>query len=282
MVIPNLLAEALAEISQRLEAAGIVSYDAESEILLAEFLGVSRGELAAMVHLGESRDLSQLDKLVLRREQREPLQHITGKAPFRSIELEVGPGVFVPRFETEMVTQIGIDFLNLLPVPGRAVDVGAGSGAIAISLSRETSASIIAIEASKEAAEYAKRNIANLAPTVELVVGDFAEELPRQENLDLVISNPPYIPAEAVPIDPEVREFDPELALYSGQDGLDAIRELAVVAQLPLRPGGLLVIEHADGQSDDVRELLLSEGWRSVSAHPDNTGRLRAVSALRK
>ena len=97
-----------------------------------------------------------------------------------------------------------------------------------------------------------------------------------------MISNPPYIPSNAVPIDPEVRDYDPELALYSGEDGLNAIRELAACAQIPLRKGGLLVIEHADGQSDEVRELLLFEGWRSVSVHPDNTGRLRAVSALRK
>ncbi len=282
MAIPNLLTEALATISQRLQAVGIVSFDPESEVLLADFLGVSRGELTAMVLTGESRDLSQLEVLVRRREQREPLQHITGKAPFRSIELQVGPGVFVPRFETEMVTQIGIDFLRSLPTAGRAVDAGTGSGAIAISLARETPATVAAIEASEAAAEFARRNIETLAPSVELIVGDFAVELPKQESLDLVISNPPYIPANAVPIDPEVRDHDPELALYSGEDGLNAIRELAVVAQVPLRSGGLLVIEHADGQSDDVRELLLSEGWRSVSVHPDNTGRLRAVSALRK
>ena len=113
-------------------------------------------------------------------------------------------------------------------------------------------------------------------------MGDFQAALPELQDIDLVISNPPYIPSNAVPLDPEVRDYDPDLALYSGDDGLNAIRDLAVLAQIPLRPGGLLVLEHADGQSDEVRELLLSEGWRSVSVHPDNTGRLRAVSALRK
>ena len=282
MAIPNLLTEAIAEISSRLEAAGIVSFEAESEVLLADFLQVSRGELRALALTGEERDLRDLEPLVERRVSREPLQHITGKAPFRSIELQVGPGVFVPRFETELVTQIAIDYLNSLPTPGRAVDVGTGSGAIAISLSRESSATVFAIEQSEEAAEYARKNIQELAPEVELIVGDFAIELPTLQDLDVVISNPPYIPSSAVPIDPEVRDYDPELALYSGEDGLNAIRELAGCAQIPLRPGGLLVIEHADGQSDEVRELLLSEGWRSVSVHPDNTGRLRAVSALRK
>ena len=276
------LTEAIAAIASRLEAAGIISAEAESEILLANFLGVSRGELRTLSLLGEKRELDGMESLIARRESREPLQHITGKAPFRSIELRVGPGVFVPRFETELVTQVAIDYLNALPNPGKAVDVGTGSGAIAISLARETSASVVAIEQSDAAIEYAQRNIEELAPNIELIRGDFMDLLPRLRDFDLVISNPPYIPLSAVPLDPEVRDFDPELALYSGEDGLNAIRELAVSAQIPLRPGGLMVIEHADGQSDEVSELLLREGWRSVSVHPDNTGRLRAVSALRK
>jgi len=282
LATPIPLAEAISKIASRLRAAGIVSFEAESEILLADFLGISRGELSALALTGEERDLSALEDLVRRRELREPLQHITGKAPFRSIELHVGPGVFIPRFETELVTQVAIDFLRTLPKPGRAVDVGTGSGAIAISLALETSASVAAIEQSAEACEFARRNIAALAPEVELIHGDFADTLPSLQDVDLVISNPPYIPSGAVPLDPEVRDFDPEAALYSGEDGLNAIRELAVIAQIPLRSGGLLVIEHADTQSDEVSELLLSEGWRAVSVHPDNTGRLRAVSASRK
>ena len=282
MEIPNLLADAIAQVAGRLEAAGIVSSEAESEILIADFLDMTRGELLAASIRGEERDLRRLEVLVERRVGREPLQHIIGKAPFRSIDLKVGPGVFIPRFETELVTQIAIDYLRALPKAGSAVDVGTGSGAIAISLSRETSASVVAIEKSAEAASFAKQNIASLAPDVRLIVGDFQAALPELQDIDLVISNPPYIPSSAVPLDPEVRDYDPDLALYSGDDGLNAIRDLAVLAQIPLRPGGLLVLEHADGQSDEVRELLLSEGWRSVSVHPDNTGRLRAVSALRK
>ena len=282
MATPTPLAEAISKIASRLRAAGIVSFEAESEMLLADFLSISRGELNALALTGEERDLSEFEDLVRRRESREPLQHITGKAPFRSIELQVGPGVFIPRFETELVTQVAIDFLRTLPKPGTAVDVGTGSGAIAISLALETSASVVAIEQSAEACEFARRNIAALAPEVELIHGDFADTLPSLEDVDLVISNPPYIPSGAVPLDPEVRDFDPEAALYSGEDGLNAIRELAVLAQIPLRSGGLLVIEHADTQSDEVSELLLSEGWRAVSVHPDNTGRLRAVSASRK
>jgi release factor glutamine methyltransferase len=112
------------------------------------------------------------------------------------------------------------------------------------------------------------------------LVGDFREISLEFESYDLVISNPPYIPLNAIPLDPEVRDFDPALALYGGEDGLDLIREIIEHARLLLREGGMLVLEHADGQSDMVCELLLAH-WQSVRAHPDSTGRFRAVSAVR-
>ena len=130
--------------------------------------------------------------------------------------------------------------------------------------------------------DYAKANIEANAVDVKLLEGEFELLLPTHRDLDLIISNPPYIPVSAVPQDPEVRDFDPELALYAGEDGLDAIRELIELALLSLRPGGMLVLEHADGQSDLVRELLLEAGYGAVSVHPDPTGRLRAVSAIRR
>jgi release factor glutamine methyltransferase len=180
------------------------------------------------------------------------------------------------------VTQIAIDFLNSLPARPKAIDVGTGSGAIAISLAKETNAEVYAIELSKSALDYAKANIEANSVDVKLLEGEFEMHLPTLRELDLIISNPPYIPISAVPQDPEVRDFDPELALYSGEDGLDAIRELIELALLSLRPGGMLVLEHADGQSDLVRELLLEAGYGAVSVHPDPTGRLRAVSAIRR
>lgn len=277
-----LLSEAISELSARFAKAGIQSAQADAELLLAHLQGVSRGELQALALTGGEIAREKFEHLALRRENREPLQHLTGQAPFRSLTLEVGPGVFVPRFETEMVAAIGIDYLRSLPVPGTAVDVGTGSGAIAISLALETSAQVSAIELSESAFEFAKRNIERTRADVNLILGDFQTELLRFRDLDLLISNPPYIPENAIPLDPEVYRHDPELALYSGPTGLDAISELISLGELVLRPGGLLVLEHADGQSDAVCELLLSAGWRSIAVHPDPVGRLRAVSAIRK
>ena len=276
------LAEAIAEVSDKFAKAGIVSHQADAEILLSHLTDRSRGELLAAAAVGEECDLGLFEPQIARRVGREPLQHIIGKAPFRGFEVSVGPGVFVPRFETEQVVQLAIEFLRTLPTPGRVVDVGSGSGVIAISLALEAEAEVTAIEASIEALPWLEGNIETLAPSIQLLKGHFETELARLENLDVVISNPPYIPASATPIDPEVNNYDPVIALYSGEDGLDAIRELAAIAPLSLRSGGLLVLEHADGQSDAVCELLLEAGWRAVSAHPDPTGRLRAATAIRK
>ncbi len=279
------LVEALAFAKEQLARAGVPSPDADAHWLLAHATDSTRAEL--MTNITFDLDLTQeqttkfkqsLDK----RLQRIPLQHITGSAAFRSLELSVGPGVFIPRFETEQVTQIAIDYLNSLPAKPKAIDVGTGSGAIAISLAKETNAEVYAIELSASAVDYAKANIEANAVDVKLLEGEFEMLLPTLRELDLIISNPPYIPVSAVPQDPEVRDFDPELALYSGEDGLDAIRELIELALLSLRPGGMLVLEHADGQSDLVRELLLEAGYGAVSVHPDPTGRLRAVSAIRR
>ena len=277
-----LIGLAISEIAERFQRAGIASFQADAELLLAHHLGVSRGELQAMALTDQDIDFAAVAKAVSLREARVPLQHITGLAPFRSLELRVGPGVFVPRFETELVAQIGIDFLRSIPGASSAVDVGTGSGAIAISLALETEASVKAIEISEEAAGYARENISKYSARVDLIQGDFRDELAKLRGLDLVISNPPYIPEDAIPVDPEVQLHDPQLALYSGPDGLDAIRELVALSEISLRPGGMLVLEHADGQSDSVRELLLTAGWRGVSAHPDAAQRLRAVSAIRK
>jgi len=269
-----------AEVS--LLAAGVVSAAAEAELLMCHLLEISRGELVTQLVL--DRELQAPDgyfDLVEVRCTRVPLQHITGKAPFRSIELKVGKGVFIPRPETEQVVQVAIDFLALLPGQPRALDIGTGSGAIAISIAKETHARVTAIELSSDAAEFARANIKALEADVELLEGDFMEHIGNLPQFDLIISNPPYIPASMVPVDLEVRDYDPALALYGGEDGLDVVRDLVAGTRLILREGGLLVLEHADGQSDSICELLLENNWRSVQVHPDPTGRLRAVSATR-
>lgn len=270
----------LEQTASRFAAVGIVSSQVDAELILSFYLGISRGELLSKAFMGDAISADpELDAMISRREQREPLQHITRQAFFRGVQLEVGPGVFIPRPETEAVVQTGLDFLKATGSK-RVIDIGTGSGAIAIAIATESDAFVQAVELSPSAAEFATRNIAANQAAVELFVSDFRDLQLGFASYDLVISNPPYIPVDAIPIDPEVRNFDPALALYSGADGLDLIREIIEGAVLLLRPGGMLVLEHADGQSDQICELLLGV-WQKVRVHPDPSGRLRSVSAIR-
>src|SRR5690606_21954741 len=220
-----------------------------------------------------------------RRAAREPLQHITGLAPFRSLELAVGPGVFVPRPETEFVAQLAIDALIAVPSPQPlAVDLGTGSGAIALALATEVPhARVVAVERSPEAHVWAERNIrATGADNIRLVLGDLADALPELDGAVAgVVSNPPYVPDGAIPRDVEVRLHDPAAALYGGADGLDVVRALSRRARALLRPGGALVIEHGELQGAAMRELLTADGWRAGATHRDLLGRDRVTTAAR-
>jgi release factor glutamine methyltransferase len=227
--------------------------------------------------------VADLDALVSRRVEREPLQHITGTAPFRHLELAVGPGVFVPRPETETVVQYAIDaLLNAADPAPIGVDLGTGSGAIAMAMATEVPhARVFAAELSPEAHAWAQRNVEGIA-NLSLVLSDLADAFPELDGTaSVVISNPPYVPAAAVPRDPEVRLFDPALALYGGEDGLDVVRVLSGRALRLLRPGGLLVIEHGELQGAAIREILEADGWRATATHRDLTLRDRATTALR-
>lgn len=272
----------------RLAAAGVPDPEVDAELLIGHVLGLSRGGVQAKLVVGaemNDADASALDGLVARRVRREPLQHLTGRAAFRSLELAVGPGVFVPRPETEQVTQLAVDALRAVasaePV---AVDLGTGSGAIALSLASEVPhARVYAVEKSPEAIEWTRRNVAELAaPNLSLVHGDLADALPELDGaVDVVISNPPYVPDEAVPRDPEVWLHDPAMALYGGADGLDVVRVLSQRALRLLRPGGLLVIEHGELQAAPIAALLADDGWHGIAHHRDFTSRDRATTALR-
>lgn len=280
------LSEALSLASQKLTEAGVPSPQADATWLLCHVLDTDRSDLLTRITFDQSLTAAQLDDFsfaLARREKREPLQHITGKAAFRSLELSVGPGVFVPRPETEQVVQYAIDYLRQLPRPGVAIDLGTGSGAIAIAMAVEVpQAKVYAVELSESAFDYATKNIEANNAGVELRLGAMQEVVSDLVGgLDVVISNPPYIPSSAIPIDPEVRNYDPELALYGGEDGLDVIRDISGIAAALLRPGGLLVLEHADGQSESIRELLLNDGWLNVSAFQDATMRYRTITAIR-
>lgn len=274
-------------IAQILAEAGVPDAAVDAELLLAHVLGVSRGELQSKIALGESLPeplRGPLDALVARRAAREPLQHLTGVAPFRSLELQIGPGAFVPRPETELVAQFAIDALAAVAGPAPiGVDLGTGSGAIALALATEVPhARVYAVERSPEAHAWAARNIAALAPGVTLVLGDLAGALAELDGtVDVVISNPPYIPDDAVPVYPEVHLHDPPAALYGGPDGLDAVRAVAATAHRLLRAGGTLVIEHGEAQAGAIAAILSTSGFTAIASHRDLTGRDRATTALR-
>jgi len=275
-----------------LRGAGIRNADVDAELLIGHVLGLSRGQVQAKAVTDAGLDPEQqlaVLEAVERRAAREPLQHITGRAPFRSLELAVGRGVFVPRPETESVAQLAIDALLAVPSPApRAIDLGTGSGAIAIAMATEVPhAEIFAVENSPRAFTWARQNARELAgANLRLIFADLAElpaELdgsPFDGTFDVVVSNPPYIPLGAIPRDPEVRLHDPEAALYGGDDGLDVVRAISIRAAALLRPGGTLVLEHGELQGSAIRELLAADGWRAAATHRDLLGRDRTTTAL--
>lgn len=278
----------LREAVQRLTEAHVPSPQVDAELLLAHVLGTTRGRVQALALAGHElpqEAVHQVVRLVHRRAAREPVQHLTGVAGFRSLELAVGPGVFVPRPETEQVAQVAIDALRADASPEPiAVDLGTGSGAIALSVAAEVPhARVIGVENSTSAFVWARENLSRLGlPNARLVFADLADALPELDGqVSVVVSNPPYIPRDAIPRDPEVRLHDPQAALYGGDDGLDVIRVVSRTALRLLRPGGTLVLEHGDVQGPDVRALLAADGWRAPATVPDLTGRPRATSALR-
>lgn len=280
------IAGLVARAAEALERAGVPSPHVDAELLAAHVLGATRGQVQLAGYTGgtfSQGDAEQFAHLVARRVQREPLQHITGTAAFRHLTLEVGPGVFVPRPETEGVAQLAINALQADASPEPiAVDLCAGSGAIAISLATEVPhARVWAVELSPEALPYTRRNAEGVA-NLTVVEGDLAAALPELDGtVSVVVSNPPYVPSDAIPRDIEVQRFDPKLALYSGADGLDAIRSLSVRAWALLRAGGTLIIEHGEEQGAAVRGVLASDGWSNPQTHPDLTGRDRATAATR-
>ncbi|MFC6705804.1 peptide chain release factor N(5)-glutamine methyltransferase [Flexivirga alba] len=276
----------LASATERLATAGVPSAGTDAQLLLAHAWGVSVGELQRRQLLGEAPSAEvegRFTDLVDERMTRVPLQHLIGSAPFRGIELHVGPGVFIPRPETELLVDLVLAELGGRP-GAQVVDLCTGSGAIALALKHESpSLSVTAVELDPLAHAWAARNAQLLGLDVEILQGPAESALPgREGRLDVVVSNPPYIPVGMVPIDPEVRDHDPEVALYGGSD--DGLRIPLAVARRAhdlLRPGGLLVMEHADSQGDSLPNALTRAGWSDVADHQDLAGRPRAVTATK-
>ncbi len=340
--------ELLARTSRDLAAAGVPNPDVDAELLLAHVTGRSRALLRMAGSTVTGEQLDEYRDLVARRVRRIPLQHLTGLAPFRHLELHVGPGVFIPRPETELVVDHVLTFAadrapsqdpvgsgsrrGVEPSPpaepsprppgepgSRAgagllvVDLCTGSGALALSIATEVPGSrVIAVELSPSAVAWARRNIEELGArvaaagsSIELVTADATRVAdvggPLEElrgRVDVVVTNPPYVPDAAVPRDPEVRDHDPALALYGGPDGMAVVRPLTEQAALLLRPGGLLLVEHADVQGEDggesgVPAVLRGQAhagpagtasqptWCDVSDHVDLNGLPRHTSAIR-
>jgi release factor glutamine methyltransferase len=283
----TLLLDEIALATARLAEAGVESPRADAELIAAHLHGVGRGELHLVTD--DKFDPRYWDEIA-RREAREPLQHITGLAYFRYLDLEVGPGVFVPRPETEVMTGWVIDALAALDVAEPVVaDLGTGSGAIALAVAQEVPrARVHAVEADPLARQWAERNVARVAAAaphtagrVTLHGGDFAGALAGLAgSVDLVVSNPPYIPSGSW-LPPEVAEYDPATALWGGgDDGLDAVRVVEGVARELLVPGGLVAVEHGFQQGPAVYWIFAEErGWRETRNHQDLAGLDRFVTA---
>lgn len=296
------LRDVLADAQRRLTAAGVPSPEVDASLLAAHVLGVPRGRLYLQDPMPGDQRMA-FERLLSRRVARVPLQHLLGSAPFRTIELSVGPGVFVPRPETERVAGTAIDALRALPASERiAVDLCTGSGAIAIAMAVEVDGcSVTGVEVDPAAARWARTNaeryagaVATRSGSVRIVeadatrcagVGGQLAELAGAAAV--VVMNPPYVPEGAVVRDPEVRDHDPARALYGGPDGLRVIRGAIDTAAILLRAGGQVVIEHSDEQGESAGEsgvpgvLRMDSRWRDVTDHLDLARRPRFTTATR-
>jgi len=276
--------ELVADAAAALAAAGVPSPRNDAEIILAHVLGTTRGQLVTVGEVGDDA-AATFAGLVARRAERVPLQHLTGSAGFRYVEIEVGPGVFTPRPETELLAGWAVEAAQRAQQEHRTcrvVDLCTGSGAIALAVATEVpAADVHAVELDPGAFAWAQRNLDGSG--VDLREGDMAEAFPDLDGtVDVVVCNPPYIPlTEYEGVDRETRENDPHLALFSGQDGLDAIRVLERVAARLLRPGGQVGAEHADLQGESAPAVFAASGrWSQLRDHRDLAGRPRYLTAV--
>jgi release factor glutamine methyltransferase len=275
----------LTDAARRLADAGVESARVDADLLLAHVLGVPRSRLLTLDELPEA-DAVRFAALIDQRADRVPLQHLTGRAPFRYLELAVGPGVFVPRPETEQLAGWALEQLEGIPAPV-VVDLGAGSGALALSVAHEhPGARVTAVERDPGAIEWTRHNAAARAAVgdspVVVIEGDMTDPALLRDldgRVDLVVSNPPYVP-DGARVPREVADHDPPMALWGGPDGLDVVRGLLVTAARLLRPGGRLGIEHADQQGSALPALVRAHGaFTDVDDHADLAGRPRYSTA---
>ncbi len=299
---PASVGDALRAAAQRLRVSGSRSPRLDAELLLATALGVTRAELfRGPERRLDAAESERFETLLRRREAREPVAYIRGLRAFRTIELEVTPDVLIPRPETETLVEVALEALAAAPAgapagaaglpvePHRpyepiALDVGTGSGCVALALAAENPfVHVVAADVSGAALAVARRNAARLGleRRVDFVRADLFEGLPAGPAYDLVVSNPPYVPrAEHAALEPNVRDYEPELALVAGDDGLDVYRRLVPAAATRLRPGGALVLEVGAGQAAAVQDLVAAAGgYGPPETRPDLSGVARVVWA---
>jgi release factor glutamine methyltransferase len=264
--------------TRALAEAGVASPAHDAEELAAHVLGLSRSRLVLLDRLPAGA-AERYAALVRERAARVPLQHLTGVAGFRRLELAVGPGVFVPRPETEVLVEWALAQL----APGAlVVDLCAGSGAVALAIADEApGATVHAVELEEHALAWARRNVERTGLPVMLHQGDVADPsvlVSLTGTVDLITANPPYIPVGAG-VEREVAEHDPPAALWGGEDGLVVVRAVERAAARLLRPGGVVGVEHADRQGESVPAVFARAGWADVEDHPDLVGRPRFTTA---
>jgi release factor glutamine methyltransferase len=282
MEIKAILRAAKAQLSE----SNISEVDAEH--LLAHILGLTRMDLhnpvvleATLLGFSDQNIVEeQFFDLLDRRLNFEPLQYLTGTAPFRHLDIQVGPGVLVPRPESELLVEAVLQHIKNLAEPVSVVDLGAGSGALSLAIATEAPASrVIAVEKSPEALVWLKKNVSHIAENVRIVEGDVADVLPGIK-CDVVIANPPYIPQrQKLPRD--VEAFEPHVALFGGPTGLEIPHMFIEAAARLLKPQGVLVIEHGEDQAEEIAKLL-DVDFSEVASHDDLVGRPRWSSAVRR
>ena len=278
--------EILKDAKEQLTLSEIDGVDAE--ILLAHVLGISRMDLhnplvleRTVSSLGDTAiALETFHDLLARRITHEPLQYITGIAYFRNLELKVGPGVLVPRPESELLVGAVLTHIANLPAPVSVIDLGSGSGALALAIATEASNSrVIAVEKSDDALVWLKQNVEAIVEDLRIVHSDVSDALIGIK-CDVVIANPPYIEDESE-LPRDVVEHEPAVALFGGKDGMDSPREFIAASSRLLKPGGLLAIEHNELQGALIANEL-AQDFENIALHSDLTDRPRFTTARRK
>jgi len=280
------LLEAIQKGASFLEEKGVESARLNVELLLEEILKIPRLQL--YMEFGRELDDSQTQALreaIQRRGRREPLQHIIGYTEFCGLRIDVNPHVLIPRPETEQLAELAANFLKDLQRPTKVLEIGTGSGCLAIAVAHQANdCSITTVDVSSEALSVARSNAERhqLTDRIKFLNQDGLKSLSKFKDLDLLVSNPPYIPsADIQDLDPEVRDHDPRLALDGGDDGLDFYRSLAEDAPPCLNEGGRIMLEFGDGQGPELEAVFRSSEWQNISLKPDFSGKDRFLVASR-